>query len=103
MGKYLTKYKIVNQLPNCTMCINGKYTKEHIFIKCPAFVQERKEMQDKIRSLFPRYAFNNIAFCLFGINPNIITNSTKPDLQMIRIFHEYILEIWLKLEKLRVI
>ena len=103
MGKYLMKYKIVNQLPDCTMCTHGTYTKGHIFIKCPAFVQERKEMQDESRSLFPRYAFNNIAFCLFGINPNIITNSPKLDLQMIRTFDEYILKIWLKLKKLRLI
>ena len=93
------KHTIVNQLPD----FYGKYTKEHIFIKCPAFAQERKEMQDKIRSLFRRYAFNNIAFCLFGINPNIITNSPKFDIQITRTFHEYILKIWLKPEKLRVI
>ena len=102
MGKYLMKYKIVNQLPDCTMCTHGKYTKEHIFIKCPACVQERKEMQDKIRSSFPRYIFNNLAFCLFGINPNIITNSPKLDTQIARTFHEYVLRIWMKLEKVRV-
>ena len=97
------KYKIVNQLPDCTMCTHGRYTKEQVFIKCPAFAQERKEMQDKIRPLFPRHAFNNIAFCLFGINPNIITNSPKLDIPITRTFHEYILKICLKLEKLRVI
>ena len=96
------KYKIVNQLPDCTMCTHGKYTKEHIFIKCPAFAQERKEMQDKIRSLFPHYIFNNLVFCLFGINPNIKTNSAKLDTQITRTFHDYVLRIWMKLEKVRV-
>ena len=102
MGKYLMKYKIVNQLPDCTMCTHGKYTKEHIFIKCLAFAQERKEMQDKIRSLVPHYSFNNLAFCLFGVNPNITTNNAKLDTQITRTFHEYVLRVWMKLEKVRV-
>ena len=59
-------------------------------------------MQDKIRSLFPCYAVNNLAFCLFGINPNIITNSPKLDIQITRTFHEYVLKIWIKLEKVRI-
>ena len=102
MGKYLMKYKIVNQLPDCTMCTHGKYTKEHIFSKCLAFAQERKEMQDKIRSLVPHYSFNNLAFCLFGVNPNITTNNAKLDTQITRTFHEYVLRVWMKLEKVRV-
>ena len=61
------------------MCKHWKYTKEHTFIKCPALTQERKKNARQIRSLFPWYAFNSIAFCLFGINRNIITYSPKLD------------------------
>ena len=75
-GQYLVKFQIVNDVPKCTTCNNGLYTKQHIFILCSAFLQDRLELKRKIKKIDSSYNFNK-TFYMCGLNPNhkqIITN-----------------------------
>ena len=87
----------INGLTRLIQEIGPVYDPQSVFFFGPKkmrFMQIESVLQTKNRSEPEKNRFS-VAL--------IITNSPKLVLPMIRTFHDYILKIWLKLEKLRVI
>ena len=61
------RYRILNKIPKCTMCVSGLFTEKHVFQICIYFKEQRKALIDRVKNVKPDIIINSV-FYKFGDN-----------------------------------